>query len=50
MGDCKRCGRGYEVGIKEFCSEECFKKDLQERINEATAKEKSHTNNLTKED
>jgi len=50
MAQCKECGSGYEVGVREFCSEDCFKKNIQERINDATAKEKSHTSKLTKED
>lgn len=36
MVKCKRCGSDYQVGIKGLCSEECFRKDVQERIDEAT--------------
>ena len=50
MARCKECGSGYEVGVREFCSENCFKKNIQERINDVTAKEKSHTSKLTKDD
>ncbi|WP_179361633.1 hypothetical protein [Nitrosopumilus cobalaminigenes] len=50
MTQCKECGNGYEVGVREFCSEDCFKKNIQKRIDDATANEKSHTSKLTKED
>ena len=50
MAKCKECGREYEVGIKDCCSEECFKKDVQKRIDEATRNEKSHTTNFSKDD
>ena len=50
MAQCKECGIECEVGVREFCSEGCFKKNIQERINDATAKEKSHTSKLTKDD
>ena len=46
---CKECGIEYEVGIKDFCSEECFKKDIQKRIDEATKNEKSHTSKISKD-
>jgi len=47
MSTCKECGIEYETGVKEFCSMECIKKDIQKRINEATEKEESHTDNIT---
>ena len=50
MGLCKECGIEYEAGVREFCSEACFKKNIQDRINDATSKEKSHTNKMSKED
>lgn len=50
MTQCKECGIEYEVGVREFCSEDCFKKNIQKRIDDATANEKSHTSKLTKED
>ena len=46
---CKECDNEYEVGIKEFCSEECFKKDIQNRIDEATKNDKSHTSKISKD-
>lgn len=49
MTQCKECGIGYEVEVREFYSDECFKLNIQKRINEATAKESSHINKLTKE-
>ena len=49
MTQCKEYGREYEVGFREFCSEECFKINVQKPINDTTAKESSHTNKLTKE-
>jgi len=50
MMQCKECGREYEAGVREFCSEECFKINVQKRINDTTAKESSHTNKLSKEE
>lgn len=50
MAQCEECGRGYEAGVREFCSDECFKKNIQKRIDDATAKEKSHTSKLTKDE
>ena len=49
MAKCKECGREYEAGIKDCCSEECFKKNIQKRINEATKNEKSHTTKFSKD-
>jgi hypothetical protein len=43
MSTCKECSIEYDTGVKEFCTIECFKINLQKRINEATAKEESHT-------
>ena len=43
------CDKEYKTGIKDCCSEECFKKDIQRRINEATKNEKSHTTSFSKD-
>ncbi|MGY5148151.1 MAG: hypothetical protein ACW9W4_09160 [Candidatus Nitrosopumilus sp. bin_7KS] len=54
MSKCKECGKEYgkeyETGIKEFCSDDCYKIDIQKRINEATANEISHTIKFSKSD
>ncbi len=50
MAECRECGRGYDTGIREFCSEKCLKKNIQRRINDATEKESSHTNKFSKAD
>jgi len=50
MTQCKECGREYEIEVKGFCSDECFKVNIQKRINDATEKESSHTNKLTKDE
>ena len=50
MGKCKECDSEYEVGVKEFCSDECFKKNIQDRINEATKNDRSHIKTLSKDD
>ena len=50
MNQCKECSSEYEKGVREFCSEECFKKNIQKRIDDATKKEKSHTSKLSKVD
>jgi hypothetical protein len=46
LAKCKECGSEYETGIKDFCSEQCFKKNIQKRINEATENDTSHTNKI----
>ena len=47
MAKCKECGSEYTDGVKDFCSEECFKIDIQKRIDEATKREKSHTTKIS---
>jgi len=49
MAKCKECGSDYEVGVKDFCSYECFKKNIQNRINEAVANDDSHIKNISKD-
>ncbi|MFQ5496726.1 MAG: hypothetical protein ACE5DU_02440 [Nitrosopumilus sp.] len=49
MAKCKECDNEYEVGVKGFCSDECFKKNIQNRINEAVANDDSHTTNISKD-
>jgi hypothetical protein len=50
MAKCKECCSEYEAGVREFCSEKCFKVNIQKRINDATEKETSHTSKLTKDE
>ena len=50
MASCKECGIEYDAGVREFCSDNCFKVNIQKRINDATEKETSHTSKLTKEE
>ena len=50
LSNCKECGKVYEEGVKEFCSDVCYKIDIQKRINEATANEKSHTTEFSEVD
>ena len=45
----KECDIEYEVGFKEFRTKNCFKINIQKRINEATENESSHTSYLSKE-
>ena len=40
--NCKECGKAYEVGVKDCCSNECFRKNVQKRIDEATKNDESH--------
>ena len=49
MAKCKECNTEYDVGIKDFCSEKCFKKNIQRRIYEATENDTSHTNKIIKQ-
>ena len=48
LAKCNECGIEYETGVKDFCSEECFKKNIQKRINEATKNDMSHTSKIIK--
>ena len=47
MAVCKECGSEYDTGIRDWCSMDCLKKDIQKRIDEATKNEASHTEELT---
>ena len=49
MAKCIECNIEYEIGIKNCCSDECFKKNIQKRIDVATKNEKSHTNKISQE-
>jgi len=46
---CKECNIEYEIGVKDFCSDDCFKKNIKKRINEATESDPSHTNKISKD-
>jgi len=43
------CNREYVAGIKDFCSDDCFRKNIQKRINDATKNDSSHTNKIISE-
>ncbi len=32
MATCKECGSEYEVGVKDCCSEECFRKIFKKEL------------------
>jgi len=49
LAKCKECDTEFKTGIKDFCSEDCWKKNIQKRINEATANDTLHTNIISKE-
>ena len=49
MTKCKECGKNYKIGIKDCCSDECFKENIQKRIIKATEKDSSHTHNISKD-
>ncbi|MHA7647171.1 hypothetical protein [Nitrosopumilus sp. S4] len=49
MGQCKLCKKSFKVGIKEFCSMECYKKNIQQRIEDATFIDPSHTESISKD-
>ena len=48
MTACKECGKELTIGVKDCCSEECFKKNIKERSIKATKEDKSHTTNFSK--
>ncbi len=43
---CKECGSGYEVKVREFCSEKYMKENIQKHISDATEKESSHISRI----
>jgi hypothetical protein len=47
LAKCVECFAEYKVGVNSFCSESCFKKNIQKRVNEATANDPSHTSNIS---
>jgi len=50
MTKCKECGKDYdEGGTKDYCSDECFKENIQKRIIKATENDSSHTKNISKD-
>ena len=49
MKKCKMSGKDYEVGIKDFCSDECFKKDIKKRARIATENDVSHTRKISRD-
>ncbi|EIJ66489.1 hypothetical protein BD31_I1869 [Candidatus Nitrosopumilus salaria BD31] len=50
MTECKECGVEYEVGTKEFCSQKCLEKNIQNRVIDATEKDQSHTSKFSKKE
>jgi hypothetical protein len=48
MVKCKECGNEYGVGIKEFCSQKCLEKNIQNRVIDATERDQSHTSEFSK--
>lgn len=50
LAECKECGKVYEVGVKDCCSDYCFKKNIQKRINEAVENDTSHTKKISRDD
>ena len=50
MPKCSECGKEFETGVKDCCSEECFRKNVQKRIEEATQNDESHTKEFSKDE
>ncbi|MDH3311741.1 MAG: hypothetical protein OEM28_01175 [Nitrosopumilus sp.] len=46
----KECGKGYDIRIKDFCFDECFKENIQKRINEATENYAPHTKKISRDE
>jgi len=44
---CAECSAEFKVGVNVFCSDTCFKKNIQKRVNEATANDPSHTSKIS---
>jgi len=47
LAKCAECSAEYKVGVNAFCSDTCFKKNIQKRVNEATANDPSHTSKIS---
>ena len=47
LAKCNECNKEYEIGIKDFCSDDDFRKNIQKRINDATKNDLSHTNRIS---
>jgi hypothetical protein len=50
MTKCKECGNEYQVGTKEFCSQECLEKNIKKRVIDAVDKDQSHTSKFSKKE
>jgi hypothetical protein len=50
MPRCKKCGKDYLQGIKEFCTQTCYEADIQKRIVDATLNDLSHTKQISKDE
>jgi len=46
LAKCNECDIEYELGVKDFCSKDCFKKNIQKRINDVTKNDASHSNKI----
>ena len=46
---CKECGKEFVIGVKDCCSERCFKKNIKERSIKTTKEDKSHTASFQKQ-
>ncbi|QUC65284.1 hypothetical protein NsoK4_03275 [Nitrosopumilus sp. K4] len=49
MTRCKKCGKEYQLGTRNFCSQLCYEADIQNRIIEASMEDPSHTKRISKE-
>ena len=47
MAKCIECSAEFKVGVNAFCSDACFKKNIQKRVNDATANDPSHTSQIS---
>ena len=48
LAKCNECSNEYQTGVNRFCSDECFKKNIQTRINDATNDDPSHTSKISR--
>lgn len=47
---CKLCQKSFKIGVKGFCSMECYKKNIKQRIEDATFNDPSHTKSFSKDE
>ena len=48
MTRCNKCGREYQKGVKNFCSQACYEADIQKKIIDSTWNDLSYSKKSSK--